>query len=83
MPLCATAFSHPTMFGCWSIHGTDMPIMIWCSTSLVTRYTGVVCAAHWNLPEMGAELNDATDSSRQKGTYSLITLGCPKNLVDI
>jgi len=27
-------------------------------------------------------LNDATYSSRSKGSYSLITLGCPKNLVD-
>lgn len=27
-------------------------------------------------------MNDPTDSSQPKGSYSLITLGCPKNLVD-
>lgn len=31
---------------------------------------------------MGADLNRATHSSQSKGSYSLITLGCPKNLVD-
>ncbi|NLS95793.1 MAG: 30S ribosomal protein S12 methylthiotransferase RimO [Planctomycetaceae bacterium] len=33
-------------------------------------------------PEVGADLNHATHSSQSKGSYSLITLGCPKNLVD-
>ncbi len=32
--------------------------------------------------EWGAHLNRSTQSSQSKGSYSLITLGCPKNLVD-
>ncbi len=33
-------------------------------------------------PKLGADLNHATDPAQSKGFYSLITLGCPKNLVD-
>lgn len=34
----------------------------------------------WN--DLGTELNDTTHAAQPRGSYSLITLGCPKNLVD-